>query len=120
VRVLPTRIHGLLDYLLGMMLMALPWLLEFERGGPETITLTAAGTAIILYNMATDHELGLARLIPVPLHLVFDVVVATFLAAAPWMFRSGEIAPHLFFGVLVLGSAVLTHSTRKRALHLAW
>ena len=35
-RVLPTRIHGIVDWLLGALLIALPWLLGSPRGGPET------------------------------------------------------------------------------------
>ena len=35
-RFVPTRIHGIADWLLGALLIALPWLLGFARGGAET------------------------------------------------------------------------------------
>lgn len=34
-RVIPTRIHGVLDYLMGIVLIAAPWVLDFADGGPE-------------------------------------------------------------------------------------
>ncbi len=35
-RFIPTRLHGVLDYLVGTLLIAAPWLLNFNRGGAET------------------------------------------------------------------------------------
>ena len=120
--VLPTRIHGLFDYFVGMVLVGLPWLLEFESAGPETLVFTVAGTVLILYNLITSHELGLVRVIPMPLHFALDTILGTFLAVAPWVFDFAESARrrHLLFGILLLGSAFLTRSSRDRAAHVAW
>jgi hypothetical protein len=35
-RMIPTRVHGVLDYLVGALLVAAPWLFDFNRGGAET------------------------------------------------------------------------------------
>lgn len=35
-RFIPTRVHGMLDYLIGILLIAAPWLFDFDRGGMET------------------------------------------------------------------------------------
>lgn len=42
-RFVPTRIHGIVGWLLGALLIALPWLLGFARGGPETYVASRAG-----------------------------------------------------------------------------
>ncbi len=41
-RSIPTRVHGVLDYLVGLLLIGAPWLLGFERGGAETWVITAS------------------------------------------------------------------------------
>src|SRR5436190_20149988 len=88
--VLPTRIHGLFDYFVGMVLVGLPWLLEFESAGTETLVFTIAGTVLILYNLITSHELGLVRVLPMPLHLALDTILGTLLGVAPWIFYFAE------------------------------
>jgi hypothetical protein len=35
-RFIPTRIHGMMDYAMGLLLIAAPWLFGFARGGAET------------------------------------------------------------------------------------
>ena len=35
-RFIPTRIHGMMDYAMGLLLIAAPWLFRFNRGGAET------------------------------------------------------------------------------------
>jgi len=35
-RVIETKTHGYMDYLMGVLLIAAPWLFDFARGGAET------------------------------------------------------------------------------------
>lgn len=35
-RFIPTRTHGLLDYVVGLLLIAAPWVFNFAQGGAET------------------------------------------------------------------------------------
>jgi hypothetical protein len=35
-RFIPTRIHGFLDYAVGVLLIVVPWLFGFAAGGAET------------------------------------------------------------------------------------
>jgi hypothetical protein len=35
-KIIPTRVHGMLDYLVGALLIVVPWVLGFTRGGAET------------------------------------------------------------------------------------
>jgi hypothetical protein len=35
-RFIPTRIHGIMDYAMGLLLIAAPWIFRFNRGGAET------------------------------------------------------------------------------------
>jgi hypothetical protein len=35
-KVITTKVHGVMDYLMGVILIAAPWLLNFNRDGAET------------------------------------------------------------------------------------
>ena len=73
-RFVPTRIHGIVDWLLGALLIALPWLLGFARGGPETYVPVALGSIGLLVTFFTDHEYGIVRRIPMSGHLAVDAL----------------------------------------------
>lgn len=115
-RVLPTRLHGILDYLMGVLLIAAPWLFGFADGGAETWVPVALGAAMLGLSLFTDYELGLVRRIPMPTHLMVDLGSGLLLAASPWLFgfadgtatTDGVWAPHLVLGLLEIGAALMT------------
>lgn len=111
-RVIPTRIHGVLDYLVGVILILAPWLLGFAAGGAETWTPVILGAALIVYSIFTNYELGLMRSIPMNVHLWLDGVGGALLAVSPWLFGFSELVwvPHLVVGLIEIGSAVFTHT----------
>ena len=93
---LPTRVHGMLDYLLGALLIASPWLLGFAEGGAEQWVPVALGAGVLLYSAFTDYELGVVKKLQMPAHLLLDAVGGLALAVSPWMFglrRAGVDSP---------------------------
>jgi hypothetical protein len=118
---LPTRVHGILDYLVGTLLIALPWLAGFARGGVETWVPVGFGAASLLYSLMTDYELGLVRRLAMPLHLLLDGVGGAFLAVSPWLFGFDQTVwlPHAVAGVWAIVAATLTDTIprydRRRA-----
>jgi hypothetical protein len=115
-RIIPTRVHGMLDYLMGVVLMIAPWLLGL-RAGPETWVPVALGAGALVYSLLTRYELGLYGLIPMPVHLALDAVSGLFLMASPWLFGFADHAwvPHVVFGALELGAAAMTRTVPERA-----
>ncbi|HUR94196.1 MAG TPA: SPW repeat protein [Gemmatimonadales bacterium] len=109
-RVIPTRIHGMLDYLVGALLVAAPWLFDFDRGGAETWIPVLLGIGALVYSLFTDYELGLVRRIPMPTHLRLDLISGILLALSPWLFGfSDHVArPHVVLGLFEIGAALLT------------
>ncbi len=109
-RIIPTRIHGMLDYLIGVILIAAPWLLGFAAGGAETWVPVLVGAAVILYSLITDYELGAIPMISVPTHLLLDIAGGAFLAVSPWLFGFADFVfvPHLVVGLLEIGTAAMT------------
>lgn len=108
---IPTKVHGVLDYLIGVLLIAAPWLLGFAQGGAETIVPVVIGAGVILYSLFTDYELGMVRSIPMSTHLILDVVGGIVLALSPWLFGFSDIvtAPHVLVGILQIGTGIATY-----------
>jgi hypothetical protein len=109
-RFIPTRVHGVLDYLVGVLLIAAPWLLGFATGGAKMWVPIILGAAAIVYSLFTDYELGLVKATPMPVHLGLDILSGVVLAISPWLFGFAAIvwAPHLIVGLLEIGIALLT------------
>ena len=71
-RFLPTRLHGVIDYLWGLALLATPWLFGFADVTAAKWLAVIFGVGAILYSAVTDYELGLVRILPMVLHLGLD------------------------------------------------
>ncbi|WP_205499666.1 SPW repeat domain-containing protein [Rufibacter psychrotolerans] len=112
-RVIPTSIHGVMDYLTAVLLIASPWLFGFYNGGAETWVPVAIGAIILLQALMTRNETGAMKVIPMPAHIVSDLTIGLFLALSPWVFMFHDLIwePHFFFGVLIVGEAILTRMT---------
>jgi hypothetical protein len=122
-RFIPTRTHGVLDYLIGALLMGAPWWLGFAAGGAETSLPVVLGAAILIYSVFTDYELGLVRKMPMAVHLTLDLAGGALLATSPWLFGFAHWvwAPHLIVGLFEIGASLLTrtqpaHPTLRHSL----
>lgn len=111
-RFIPTRIHGILDYLTGLLLIVLPWLLGFAQGGAETWLPVVLGAGVILYSLVTDYELGVWRRLAMGTHLALDLAGGALLAVSPWLFGFSDVvwAPHLVLGVFEILAALMTQT----------
>ncbi len=120
-RFIETKTHGYLDYLMGVLLIAAPWLFDFAAGGAETWIPVVLGAAMILLALITDYELGAARKVAMRTHLTIDLISGALLAVSPWLFGFADDvwAPHLIFGILEMGAALTTklHPSNERTTH---
>lgn len=98
---IPTKVHGILDYLVGGLLMATPWLLGFEDNTLITWIPVILGGSTWFYSLFTNYELGAIKLLPMPLHLIIDFLSGLLLATSPWLFG---FADYIYLPHLVLGS----------------
>lgn len=110
-RFIPTRVHGALDYLMGIVLIASPWIFDFSDGGAKMWIPIILGAGMIAYSLVTDYELGAVRALPMSTHLVLDMASAALLAASPWLFGFADEVkwPHLIIGLLELATAAMTN-----------
>ena len=116
-RFIPTRIHGVIDYLWGIALIASPWLFGFATGGAAQWTAIVFGLGAILYSLVTVYELGALRVIPMSMHLALDGVAGAVLAASPWLFGfAGEVVwPHLLFGLFSVVASLVSRTDPRLA-----
>ena len=109
---IPTQIHGVLDYIGGLVLIACPWLFDFADGGAAMWTPVVIGAGMIGAAMFTDYELGLVRAIPMRVHLAMDAAFGVLLAISPWLFQFDHLVwiPHVVFGVAEILGAAMTET----------
>lgn len=106
---IPTKIHGYMDYFMGILLIILPFLLDFPEGAPTTIPIIL-GASTLVYSLLTDYELGAYRVIPMKTHLMIDLLAGLFLIVSPWLFdfADGLFWPFVILGIIEVGAALLT------------
>ncbi len=114
---IPTRIHGMIDYAVGLLLIVAPWLLGFADGGAAQWVPILLGLATIGMSLITDYELSVAKLIPLRAHLRIDMASGLLLAASPWLFGFSETVflPHLIVGLMEIAVPAMTAKEPQRA-----
>ena len=115
VRVIPTRVRGLLDYVAGGVNLAFPRVLGLHDAPWAATVPRIDGVAGVAYSLITDYELGLLRALPVPAHLAFDAAKGFLMALSPWLFgfaRNGTRywLPHVLMGTADVVAAVTTRT----------
>jgi hypothetical protein len=115
-KLIPTRVHGVLDYLTGLALIAIPLLFNWPQ--PEATIFMVLGGGALVYSLLTRYELGVFKLLPMPVHLVLDLLSGLFLVAAPFIGLVREDLQGWFwaFGIFEIAAALLT-STRPHLAH---
>lgn len=111
-KIISTRTHGMLDYTMGIILIIAPWLLGFAAGGAETWVPVILGAGVIFYSLLTKYELGAVRILSMSTHLWLDGISGALLALSPWLFGFADLVflPHLIFGILEIGAALMTET----------
>ncbi|MBP0493314.1 SPW repeat domain-containing protein [Pararoseomonas indoligenes] len=117
-RFIPTRVHGITDYLAGIVLFGAPWVLGFTDNAAAHWTLSGAGLLLIISALMTDFEVGLVGMIPMPLHLGLDLVVGVLLVASPWLlgFSDRVWLPHVIFGAFEIVASLTTRTQPRESL----
>jgi SPW repeat len=111
-RFIPTRTHGVIDYLMGALLVVAPYILGFADGTAAQWVPQVVGAALIGAALLTDYELGAVRVIPMPVHLGLDVAAGLLLAVSPWLFGFADRVwvPHVIFGLAEIGAGLMTRT----------
>jgi hypothetical protein len=97
-----TRTHAVIDYVVGLLLIAAPYVLGFANGGPEQWVPQVLGVMTLIVSLITAYELSIAKLIPFRVHLIIDIAQAAVLLLSPWLFGFAERIwwPHVLVAIV--------------------
>ena len=106
-RFIPTRLHAPLDYIVGVALIAAPWIFRFSDVTAAAFVSIVLGIGLIAYSLVTDYELGVWKIAPMAVHNLFDILAGAFLAASPWIFGFADEAANVWLPFVVVGLAAV-------------
>ena len=107
-RFIPTKVHAVLDYVVAIALILAPTIFMFEEvGGAAVIIPRVLGVGLILYSLFTRYELGLVKVIGMPVHLIFDVLASVVLILSPFLFGFSDEAPNAWLPHIAVGVTVI-------------
>ncbi len=111
-RVISTRVHGVLDYMTAAALFAIPRMFNWNEGLTMAMTMAAIGT--VVYSLLTRYEMGLARAIPMRAHLAIDLMMGVlFLGAALFLNDHPDTVRMTLgaIGLFEIGASLMTDPT---------
>jgi hypothetical protein len=119
-RVIPTKVHAIVDAVTGPTLVAAPNVGGFDDSAGSALSARAVGGGATVLSALTDYELGLVRLVPMRVHLALDAMNGALLAATPWLSRSAKRGkrywlPHAIVGASEIALALMTKTQPPRA-----
>ena len=97
-KVIDAKLHGIIDYLVVVFLLAAPILFNL----PPTTTLFtfALGGIHLALTMLTNTKLGLIKVIPFPIHGWIELIVSIVLVGAAFYLggMEGDLARNFYLG----------------------
>ncbi len=109
---IPRFLHGVIEYVAGVLLVVAPFLLDFDSGAAVAVSIIG-GVLVIVIASSTEGPTSLVNSIPIAAHLLLDYALAAVLVASPFLFGfSDEGAPTAFFIALGVLHLLVTIGTR--------
>ena len=106
-RFIPTKFHAPLDYIVGVALIAAPWIFQFSDVTAAAAVSIVLGIGLIVYSLFTNYELGVWKVAPMAVHNLIDVIAGGFLAASPWIFGFADESANVWVPHVVVGLAAV-------------
>lgn len=111
---IPRFVHGILEYAMGALFIAAPFLFEFNSSAATGMSV-AVGVLILIFAAASEGPVSLVNQLPVLLHVTLLYLLSIFLVAAPFLLGfSDEVAPRNFFIISGVFLLLITIGTRFR------
>jgi hypothetical protein len=87
---IPLNMHAALEPLIALVIIAAPWIFGFSGSDDAKAVCIGVGVVMLVAGALTDWRLSLARLIPLRMHLMTDLLLAAVLILAPFVFGFGD------------------------------
>jgi hypothetical protein len=112
IRLLPAWLHAVADYAVGALLIIVSLAVGGSAGAVGTGVVV--GTTVLVVSMLTRYPLGVAKVLPFPVHSAGDYLAAALLLIAPSAlhFNHGDRGLTIFFvltGLAVLAVSLITN-----------
>lgn len=108
-------VHGLVEYAVAALLIAAPFLLDFDSGAATALSIVA-GVLLLVVEATSDSPAGLSKVLPGGIHVLVDLAIAGVLIASPFLFGfSDEGDATAFFIVVGVFRLLLALATRYLA-----
>jgi hypothetical protein len=100
------RVHGIIDYVTAIVLIAAPFVLGFVDINIFALCISVIlGVMLLSYSLITDYTYALYGAVSFRIHLVFDALAGLALIASPYVLRfDGTVAVYY----LVMGLGLVT------------
>ena len=108
VRFLPAWFHAIADYAVGATLIVVALAVGGSTGAVATGVVV--GAVVLAVSMLTRYPLGVAKVLPFPVHSAGDYLAAALLIVAPFALNFRDSDPGLSVFYIVAGIAVLAVS----------
>ena len=116
---IPLNLHAALEPLVALIVIAAPWIFGFSETDSATAICVVVGLVMLVSGALTDWRMSLARVIPLRMHLMTDLLLGAVLVLSPLVFGfADEGGPTRFMviaGVLEAMTALMTRWDRTEA-----
>ncbi|MFL5832826.1 MAG: SPW repeat protein [Solirubrobacterales bacterium] len=116
---IPLNLHAAIEPLVAVIVIAAPWIFGFSETDSATAICVIVGLVMLVSGALTDWRMSLARVIPLRMHLMTDLLLAAVLVLSPLVFGfADEGGPTRFMviaGVLEAMTALMTRWDRTEA-----
>jgi hypothetical protein len=113
---LPVLVHGVLEYVVGALFIAAPFLFGFNASAAPTAAAVVVGLLLLAFTATSALPTGLVRSVSLGVHVTVDFVLAVLLVALPFILGfTDEAAPTALFIVVGVLHLLVTIATRFSA-----
>lgn len=118
---IPLKVHNVIDYIIGALLIVAPWIFGISDIAAARNTFLILGIALVGYSLLTNYYYAAVRAIPLGAHMTLDVLLGILLILAPAFFgyrdllTDGQYAAHIVLGISAVGLVALTRPRTEAA-----
>lgn len=109
---IPLNVHAALEPLIAIVIIAAPWIFGFSGADDAKTVCIVVGVVMLISGALTDWRLSLARVIPLRVHLMMDLLLGAVLILSPFVLgfsdQGGPTRFAIIAGVLELMTALAT------------
>jgi hypothetical protein len=109
----PVLVHGVLEYVVGVLFIAAPFLFGFNSSAAPTAAAVVVGLLLLAFTASSALPTGLVSSVTIGVHVTVDLVLAVLLVALPFILGfTDEGAPTALFIVVGVLHLLVTIATR--------